>query len=142
MDKPNMKTLRGGAFALLAMAATAMFTTPARAADSEAWTAYQSFVTKCQSATDMKQLLPWLPEWRHERHEVSDEAGRNETLKQICKNARDLEGISFVSEKIKGANTVLQLKATWNDFPMKAKVTMVREDDGLKVDETFWATGK
>ncbi len=114
----------------------------AAATDSEAWTRYQEFVDACQTATSMEQLLPFLPEWRHQRHEASDEDARQSTFERLCKDAKELKDITFVSEEKADAGTVVHMKASWDDFPMKGKVTIVQEDDGLKVEEWMWATGQ
>lgn len=127
----------------LSITALVILTEPARAADSEGWTLYQAFVEECETATSMKSLLPFLPKWRHKRFDKSDETSRQETLHRLCKETRDdYQDITFVSEETSGKKeTILHLKATWQDSPMKGKITLVREGDELKVESWFWATG-
>lgn len=142
MTYPNSKSFRLAVFTLLAFAASVVVTDAARADDSAAWTLFQAFLAECKTATSMEQLLPFLAEWRHQRFEASDDEGRETMFMDLCQDTETTKDISFVSEEAKGDATVLHLKATRNDFPMKGKVTVVREDDGLKVDEWFWATGQ
>ena len=142
MTKPRTRNRRFHARLLTAVMAAGFLTTAAQAADSKAWELYQEFVAECATASSMEELLPFLPQWRHKRHEASDEADREATFERLCKDARDLENITFISEETKGSKTTLQLKASWGDFPMKGKVTILQEDDSLKVDEWFWATGR
>ncbi len=127
----------------LAVILASLWLAPAtQAAEVEAWTVYKKFVAECQTATSFEPLLPLLPDWRRKRVEAADEASRKETLDRICKDAKDLQDIAFISADEAKAKTVLHLKASWNDSPMKGRVVVVREKDGLKVDEWFWATGQ
>ncbi len=138
--------LRGAALILVTFAGIAASPSTAAASepgsDSEAWTVYQGFVEACASATTMEDLLPFLPEWRHMRNEAADEAARKETLGRLCKDAKELAEIAFVSQEGDRDKAILHLKASWDGLPMKGKVTVVREDDGPKVEEWFWATGQ
>ncbi len=118
-------------------------TTKGGAAGSEGWAVYQEFMTECETATSMTEILPLLPQWRHERYQASDETAREETLERLCKETRDdYTDFSFVSEETSTAKTILHLKAKWDDFSMKGRVTLVREDGDLKIEEWFWATGE
>jgi len=135
------RVLRTGVAILLGLGAFLLAPTEARAADTEAWQTYQEFVAACHTATSMEELLPFLPKWRKERHAGSDEESRKGTLQRICKDANELQDMAFVDEKNKGKETVLQLTASWEGSPMKGEVTVVREKNGLKIEEWLWVTG-
>lgn len=142
MTNTNDKSNRLATLALVAISAGAAMAQSAHATDAEAWTVYETFLAECETATSIESLLPFLPEWRRARIDASDAAGREEALAYECEDTEDLEDIAFVSAEETEAKTVLHLKASWNDFPMKGRVVVVNEDDGLKVDEWFWATGE
>ncbi|MDA8021305.1 MAG: hypothetical protein MPN21_28060 [Thermoanaerobaculia bacterium] len=142
MTRTTDKSLRLRCIAILVLATGALLPGSIRADDSEAWLQYQDFLGACETATSVEELLPFLAEWRLERYEALDEAGRKEMLTRLCRDTETIDDISFDSEEIEGDATTLHLKATWNGLPMKGRVIVVREDDGLKVDEWSWATGE
>lgn len=114
---------------------------PSTAGDPEALAVYRDLLKRCETATSMEELLPILPAWNRERHEASDEASRKAKLERVCGATRDFGEIQFVRDETSATGSVLHLKSTWNDLPMTGKVTIVREDGALKVEEWLWATG-
>lgn len=142
MTNTIRKCNRMAILGLVAVAAVVTTAAAVRATDTEAWTVYERFIAECEAATSIEPLLPFFPEWRRAQVAAADEAGREETRIRVCKATEDLQDIAFVSAEETDAKTVLHLKASWNDLPMKGRVVVVREDDGLKVDEWSWVTGQ
>jgi len=140
MTLSTARHFRRGAVALLMLTSSTM--AAAIAINVDAWTVYRELVTECETATSMAALLPFLPQWRHERYQAADETSRKEALERICKATRDLEDMALVRQEATDGGTIIHLTASWNGLPMKGKVTLLLEGEALKVEEWTWATGE
>ncbi len=140
MMLPTSKTFRLAALPFLAIAVCPLVTDAARAEDTEAWKFYQQFLAVCKTATSIEPLLPFLPEWENELYKMAKENGNADSnaLPKQCESVKKYKNVTYQSEEPEGDDVLLHLKSMWDDLAMDGEITLVREDDGLKVDIWIW----